>query len=463
MTAVQIDAPPTVRVGEPLTIFNAAIMINNVYQQNLEPTQGGYIPKRIANKLRQQLKGQELLSPDGIDARLELLLAALQELGVLQLTSQVLLKEKPVYEPGAVMDVWAKLEMYWQARQLLTRWATSSYWPGLAGANFQAPPGYQYSLNPKAGRAVLLQYLTDSTRPYVWYDISSILKDLHKQQPAIMRTNYSYLSKKQRDQFAKNSQEWMQTEGEIYIGMISSALFEMGIVDLGYDQASLAFDGKTRINPTAMRLNEFGKQVIKELPSDEKQARKEAEKLLREITAAAAEPARKFIIQPNFEVLLLEPDMPALYSVLPFVQIKQLGQSSTLQLSQNALLRGMRSGLSVDAIIQILQDRCKNDLPQNVTYSLRDWAKQYREATISQVYLIEVPATLTEFLATHEKLQKQGIRLVAPGVLSAPADSDLNTLKSILEKEKIVVHTKGNFVMYEEDDDDEFDDFPYFR
>src|SRR5215475_2101362 len=111
MAAVQIDAPSTVRVGEPLTLFNAAIIINNVYQQNLEPTQGGYIPKRIANKLRLQLKGQELLSPDGIDARLELLLAALQELGVLQLTPQTFLREKSIYEPGPVIDVWSKLEM----------------------------------------------------------------------------------------------------------------------------------------------------------------------------------------------------------------------------------------------------------------------------------------------------------------------------------------------------------------
>src|SRR5215472_8955102 len=134
MAAVQANAPDTVRVGEPLIVFNAAIIINNVYQQNLEPTQGGYIPKRIANKLRQQLKGQELLSSDGIDARLELLLVALQELRVLQLTPQTLLREKSVYEPGPVMDVWSKLEMYWHARQLLTRWATSSYWPNLAGA-----------------------------------------------------------------------------------------------------------------------------------------------------------------------------------------------------------------------------------------------------------------------------------------------------------------------------------------
>src|SRR5437763_8957651 len=127
MAAAQIDAPATVRVGEPVTLFNAAIIINNVYQQNLEPTQGGYIPKRIANKLRQQLKGMELLNTDGIDARLELMLAVLQELDVLQLTTPVFEKEKPMYEPGPVMDVWAKLDAVWQARQLLGRWATTSY------------------------------------------------------------------------------------------------------------------------------------------------------------------------------------------------------------------------------------------------------------------------------------------------------------------------------------------------
>jgi hypothetical protein len=461
MAAVQIAAPATVRVGEPLTLFNAAIIINNVYQQNLEPTQGGYIPKRIANKLRQQLKGLELLNTDGIDARLELMLAVLQELDVLQLSTPIFEKEKPMYEPGPVMDVWTKLDMAWQARQLLGRWATTSYWPGITGANFQPPPGYQYTLNPRAGRGFFLQYLADSAEAGVWYDISSVLKELHKQQPTIMRTNYNYLPKKQRDQLAKNIQEWMQVEGEIYIGMIKGALFEMGIVDLGYNQAGITFDDSTPINPTAMRLSEFGQQVIKSLPSNETDGHKAAEKLLKEIAAAMVEPARKFIIQPNFDLLLLEPDMPILYSVLPFTQLKQIGHSSTLQLTQNALLRGMRSGLSVDAIIEILQTRSKNELPQNVTYSLRDWAKQYREAIISQVYLIEVPEALTESLAANEKLQKQGVRKIAPGVLAVTVDSDLNVLKNILEKEKIVVHTKGSFLTEDEEEDD--DDFYYFR
>jgi len=463
MAAVQIDAPTSVRTGEPLTLFNTATIINNVYQQNLEPTQGGYIPKRIANKLRQQLKGQELLSTDGIDARLELVLAALQELSVLQLTPQVFQKEKPMYEPGPVMEVWGRLEMVWQARQLLTRWAASSYWPGVMGVNFQPPPDYMYTLNPKAGRGVLLQYLADSTQAHVWYDISSILKDLFKQHPSIMRSSYGYLTKKQRDEFSKNPKQWMQTEGEIFIGMIGGVLFEMGIVDLGFEPTGQTSDGKARINPTAMRLNEFGKQVIKALPSDEKEVRKVAEQLLKEIAAAAAEPERKFIIQPNFELLLLEPDMPALYSVLPFAQVKQVGHSSTLQLTQNSLLRGMRSGLSIDAIIQILQTRCKNELPQNVTYSLRDWAKQYREAVISQVYLIEVPEVLTESLVAHEKLQKQGVRQVAPGVLAVAADSDLNALKNLLEKEKIVVNTKGNFLVAEDSGDNGYDDYYRYR
>jgi hypothetical protein len=464
MAAVQINAPATVRVGEPLTVFNAAIIINNVYQQNLEPTQGGYVPKRIANKLRQQLKGMELLNGDGIDARLELMLAVLQELDVLQFSTPVFEKEKPMYEPGPVMEVWARLEMVWQARQLLSRWAATPYWPGITGVNFQPPPGYQYTLNPKAGRGFFLQYLADSAEAGVWYDISSVLKDLHQQQPAIMRANYNYLPKRQRDLLVKNTEEWMQVEGEIYIGMIKGALFEMGVLDLGYHHVGIAVDDNTRINPTAMRLNEFGRQVIKSLPGNETNGRQAAARLLKEIAATAAEPPRKFIIQPNFELLLLEPDMPALYSVLPFVQLKQIGHSSTFQLNQNALLRGMRFGLSIDAIIQILQTRCKNELPQNITYSLRDWARQYREAVISQVYLIEVPEVFTESLAANEKLQKQGVRKVGPGVLAVAADSDLNVLKSILEKEKIVVHTKGNFETMEESDfEDEDDDFYYLH
>ena len=41
-------------------------------------------------------------------------------------------------------------------------------------------------------------------------------------------------------------------------------------------------------------------------------------------------------------------------------------------------------------------------------------------------------------------------------------DSDLNILKNILEKEKIVVHTKGSFLTIDEEEDDD-EDFYYYR
>jgi len=59
-------------------------------------------------------------------------------------------------------------------------------------------------------------------------------------------------------------------------------------------------------------------------------------------------------------------------------------------------------------------------------------------------------------LAANEKLQNQGICKTGPGVLAVTVDSDLTMLKGILEKEKIVVHTKGIFMTTEDEDEEDF-------
>jgi hypothetical protein len=466
MSVIGTEVPVVISLGEPLTVFNAAIIVNNVYQQDLEPTQAGYIPKRIANKIRQQLKGKEMLDQDGIDLRLEKLVDELVELGVLQLTRQVLLNDKPVYIAGPEMKVWSQLDMVRHACQLLGRWVVDPYWPmgvSLVYENEENLESYYakyqsayYSLNILPGRHFLVQYFFNVLQQDTWYDIGALLEDIFRQQPGVLRVDYSFWTKKKRAEFEKDKTGWMKIEGTLFTGMIVSTLFEMGLVVLGYKQENITSNGAKRPHPYAVRINEFGAQVLKDLATTKKGM---AGKLLKEITEVAS--ARKFIIQPNFELLLLEPDWPALYSVLPFVQVKQVGHSSTLQLTQNTILRGMKTGLTIDQIIETLKARCQNELPQNVIYSLRDWAKQYRVATISQVMLIEVPETLTESLMQNAKLKTLGVRLLAPGILAIDEGMDLKSLKSLLDKQKIVAQARGKCFTKQysdNDDDDDYDD-----
>lgn len=468
MKVKQIGTPATVRHGEPLTLFNAAIIINNVYQQNLEPTQAGYIPKRIANKIRTQLHGYEILSSDGIDSRLELLLVVMRELRIIVASKQPLRDNKIVYEPGPTISSWGNMDQAGQIRELLISWAEGS-WPSSAGVNFVPTSNFMYTISPNAARIFLLTYLADTLDIDVWYDLNSILDNLREQQPTIMRPQYSYSTKKQRTDFMNNREEWMRTEGELYIGMFNWTLFEMGLVDLGYREQDFVVPAKHSpgINPSAIRLTELAWNVLQDFRKEAIEAKK-----AKKITMISSEPAvvapkgdrplPKFILQPNFDLLLLEPDLASLYSMLPIAQIKQIGHSSTLQLTQNLILRGMRTGLKTQDIIDLLQTRCQNTIPQNVLYTIKDWAKLYREATIETALLITVPEEIGSSLVQLEKLQPFNARLLAPGLLAIDADSDLNKVIAILEKEKLTTRVRSQFQFDDDDEDEDDEDYDYY-
>src|SRR5260370_21471203 len=118
---------------------------------------------------------------------------------------------------------------------------------------------------------------------------------------------------------------WYKCDGEIIIGMLSPTLHELGIVALGYQQADLTQKDRP-INPAAFMLTDLAAAVL----------------------ATEAEPShtvdtptgsRTLIVHPNFELLLLQPDLPTLYSLLSFPQINHVGIVSPLTLTPTSLFR----------------------------------------------------------------------------------------------------------------------------
>ena len=102
-------------------------------------------------------------------------------------------------------------------------------------------------------------------------------------------------------------------------------------------------------------------------------------------------PQKLLIVQPNYEILLMQPDLPTLYSILPFTQVKQINLVSTLTLTQSALIRAIQNGLRTEEILTTLKNLSQKELPQNIIYTLQDWGKQYKQASISHVVLLELP------------------------------------------------------------------------
>lgn len=472
------EPPALTYAGDSLTYNDVAVLIGTIYQQNIEPTKSGTVPKRLANKISPLLNGIARSEYAGEENRyLEMLLYQMRRMGLVDFVKPSLPEGKQRYAPGPEIDEWASMDALAQTRFLLSSWLTGHNWLDAPGANYK--PSYMLYSNSFPARAPLLGYLKSCT-PGTWYTIKSLLNTIHATDPFILHPQErgSFFRDKRRLQ--ELEEHWEERDGELLTGMLSSSLYELGMVALGYENSS-AVSSEKRLNPDFFMLTATGATLLNELSAQEPvpvpppvptgtmmivpdefedefeefapvpvpvktQAKKRAKKQAKTETASEppAERPRTLIVQPTFELLLLQPDLPTLYSLLPFAQINSLGNVSRLTLTRASILRGLEWNLTIDEILQLLESQSQKAMPQNVDYTLRDWARAYRAVEISQMILLEVEseAHVNELLASP-KLKEFNLRYLGSTILAVSNDVNVQNLQRALEKEGIVVHFSG--------------------
>jgi hypothetical protein len=190
-------------------------------------------------------------------------------------------------------------------------------------------------------------------------------------------------------------------------------------VALGYDEEDVPPAGAER-NPTSFLLTELGAEV---LHSD--------------LSASVQPASRSLVVQPNFQVLLMEPYMPALYWLARFAALDQVGRVSRFTFTREALARGLASGATIDEVLAFLEHHCQKALPQNVVFTLRDWARQVREAAFAppEPRLIEVADEKTAGeMVKSPKLRAFRLRLAGPRAVAVPPETSLRDLWRALER-----------------------------
>jgi hypothetical protein len=216
------------------------------------------------------------------------------------------------------------------ARDLLDYWVESRYWIDIAGVNYKEQGGYDshYYMNFQSGRKELLNYLR-TCETGQWYTVNSLLRTIKQEKPYLLRRSYQSGVAGYRDT-KTILDKWFLIDGEILVGMLSSSLYEMGIVALGYEEHQSSQNGShpdspatvgkhaSPTNPVAFMVTELGAAALA-TKNDAKRALAESP-----LFAEAHEQKPTLIVQPNFELMLLQPDMPTLYRLLPFAQIVQV-------------------------------------------------------------------------------------------------------------------------------------------
>jgi hypothetical protein len=431
--------PTDIKPAETVILNDMATVIGAVYQQKIEPTQAGRVPKRVATKLRPRLNGAPRLSYEGEDSYIEAVLQSATQLGLVQLLRSPIPDINPYFTPGPKIASWPELSLAEQSHAILQQWLTQPLWRDIAGSNFSSQ--YSYGLQIQPGRVAIIEQLKKCA-PERWYSIESLLHTIWSNDPLAMRHESPYVYKAELLKIQARQKEyknWREADGEVYIGMLSHVLYELGLVSLGYNNTVEQPDQEP-INPDAFQVSKLGAAVMalhrgskKDSVVEEREEQEERERL-------------SLIVQPSFEMLLMQQDFATLYQLLPFAQLDQVGMVSRLTLTRNSILHGLEHGYNVERILQILAEHSQKEIPQNVAYTLNDWAKAFQEAKISQVLLLEVSseATATQ-LCGMRKLQEYNIRQVAPCLVLISSDINLQTLRNLLEKEGIKAQLNGTF------------------
>jgi hypothetical protein len=391
------------------------VIVNALYHQSIEPTQGKKLHKRIMTKLRPLLGGLPRINYEYSDDYPLILLNVMTELELAQGSDQSQAGIKKHFVPGPRLDAWSRLSEFEQAYQFLHNWTDGRSWYDLPGADFEPPSPFSsnrmldpFAFKPTLGHLTILRYLSRLV-PGRWYSIADLVDTIWEEETFAMRPPQPYTRKSDLRKTPQLKEAWYTCDGEYYIGMLASSLYEFGIVSLGYEdeesaEAARKYNAPDMLaeqdedeeddpfffeepnytvgeNPASFQITQFGGALLATFLVDKKKAARQEKE---------SPPARSLIVQPNFELLLLCTDFPALYSVLPFVQVEQIGTSSRLTLTRQAVLRALGEGKSFEQLLQALEEHSQRELPQNVIYTLNDWARHNKEASISQVFLFEL-------------------------------------------------------------------------
>jgi hypothetical protein len=188
---------------------------------------------------------------------------------------------------------------------------------------------------------------------------------------------------------------------------VRQRLYLLGIVDLGYDAGG---------RPVAMRLTLSGARLLG--ISDE--ADRDAPAL------------GTLVVTPDFEVVMFPTgdDAEILHDLDRFCVRERQGHLVHFRIEEGSVRSALKGGMSLAAIVDTLERHSRTPVPQNVMFSIRDWALRAGLVTVDDklVARCEDPDTMRRFM------QDPGVR----AHLGASVDDVSVKLSSRASKRRLV-------------------------
>jgi len=194
------------------------------------------------------------------------------------------------------------------------------------------------------------------------------------------------------------------------VSWVRHRLYLLGIVDLGYDKSG---------RPVAMRLTRIGARLLG-------------------VTDDAPEAAARvgtLVVTPDFEIVLFPTgdDAELVHDLDRFCSRGASGSVLHFRIDERSVHRALSEGMFLRRILATLEQHSRTPVPQNVLYSIRDWAQQAGLMQLGSDYVVR--SEDTELLRRFQA--DPGVKPLVGGPLSERAlrlkpGSTLRRLQSLL-------------------------------
>jgi hypothetical protein len=237
--------------------------------------------------------------------------------------------------------------------------------------------------------------------------------------------------------------EYVPQESHIRL-MLAQGYYYLGIIALGNPGAyqvnttqKFGYESVFQTNDGMLTMTEFGRVLLQK------------DRTALAATLQTQEKMEKFILQPNYEIVLPPNyDHYLYFRLLRFTDMKSLDVTTTLVINKESLRRALDAGMSIETIKTFLNEHSKTALPQTVESLLDECARKYGEISLGDAtaYLMTKDATLMKELLVQKEI-KQHVKKVLSGTI-AILSSDVNA-------EKIATALRKRGYMPKVDEDNE--------
>ncbi|MBM3472927.1 MAG: WYL domain-containing protein [Armatimonadetes bacterium] len=158
--------------------------------------------------------------------------------------------------------------------------------------------------------------------------------------------------------------DWVRVEGAFITEFLSGPLQWVGLLDV-----------VTQSDEVLFRLTDMGARVLG-LAEDQDDVR----------------PPGRFFVQPNFEIAADGggENIGAITRLARVADLTSFDRAALLTVTRESVLRALDGGLSREEILRLLSDEGRVAVPQNVEYSVREWAAAYdRYELRTNVHVLE--------------------------------------------------------------------------